>query len=73
MLILIKTVKPFFKNLPIESSELDTPKADLYLKPKKSYIETLAGDNGEKALNNWNHKMIERKLIQNNLSSFWNL
>ena len=60
----------FLQHIPIESSDLDTPKADLYVKPKVSYIETLAGDNGEKALNNWNHKMNERKLIQNNLSSF---
>jgi len=43
----------------------DVPKADFYLKETHAVLP----DNGENALNNWRAKMLERKNIQQNISS----
>ncbi len=43
----------------------DVPKADSYLKETHAVLP----DNGENALNNWRAKMLERKNIQQNISS----
>ncbi len=56
--------------MPPETIEHDKPKADLYVKHKKSQIQSLVNDDGgEKALHNWKYRMNERKLIQSSLSS----
>ncbi len=53
------------KMLTVVLEEDDVPKADFYLKDTSPALP----DNGENALNNWRIKMLERKNIQQNISS----
>jgi hypothetical protein len=56
------------KDLPYQTTDVDQPNADFYIKPKQNELR-LSGDGGENALNNWAMRMSQRKNIQVNISS----
>ena len=58
----------FVKDLPYQTTDVDQPNADFYIKPKQNELR-LSGDGGENALNNWAMRMSQRKNIQVNISS----